>query len=183
MSTLTAAQKVSPHGEPTEGLECLVTMEDITSDNYVEYQCYPSLVWKPAKVEQAVVEELLRTQFHVYIERVNKTDCQAELKRLLASGPPIYVSDPYGLPLGESDVASDTIDGSRTLNDEDTHIVQLWFASDNQERSAKLDGAVEGEEREKLWQGLKQFIVVEGMEDGDDEDVEQAKTEIAPSYV
>lgn len=178
MPTSTTAQKVSPHGEPPEGLECLVTMEDITSDNYVEYQCYPSLVWKPAKIEQAVIEELLRTQFHVFKERVNQADCQAELMRLLATGPPIYVSDPYGLPLSE-DANDDTIVGSRTTDDEDTHIVQLWFASDNQERSAKLDGAVEGEERDKLWQELKQFRDVEGKEDGDDE---KAKKEIAPSY-
>ena len=113
------------HGPPPDGLECLVTMEDIDDSNYVEYQCFPSLEWKPALMEQSVLEELLKTQFYSYIARVKKTDCQAELRRLLATGPPIFVSDPHGLPLA---------DGSN-----DSHIIKLWFASDKTERSAKLD--------------------------------------------
>jgi len=105
-------------------------------------------------MEQSVIEELLKTQFHSYIERVKKSDCQAELKRLLSTGPPVYISDPHGLP----------------IQDNDTHIVALWFASDDTERSAKLHGAVEGGERDKLWNELKEFIVVEGKEEGDDDD-------------
>jgi hypothetical protein len=160
------------HGSPPDGWECLVTMEDITAENYVEYQCYPSLTWRPAKMEQSVIEELQRTQFSSYIERVKKTDCQAELKRLLAAGPPIYIADHLGLPLGDEEVpfvdnlSSDT----STIVSKDTHIVKLWFASDNLERSAKLDGAVEGVERDRLWEELRQFIVVEGTEPGDEAD-------------
>jgi hypothetical protein len=110
--------------------------------------------------EQSVVEQLLKEQFHQFVARVKTTDCQAELRRLLADGPPIYISDKHALPLEEGD----------------THIIKLWFASDNLERSAKLDGAVEGEEREALWQELKEFIIVEGKEEGDD-DEEQGKQE------
>ena len=51
----------------------------------------------------------------------------------------------------------------------------MWFAVDGQERTAKLKGAVEGEEREKLWNELKEFISVEGKEDGDDEDDDEKK--------
>jgi hypothetical protein len=178
---MSSSSAQASHGEPPEGFECLVTMEDITSANYVEYQCYPSLQWKPAKMEQAVIEELLRTQFRTYIERVKTTDCQAELKRLLAAGPPVHVSDPHGLPLNndDNDATNNAQGGTGTTedDDDDTHIEQLWFASDNRERSAKLEGAVEGEEREKLWQDLQQFIVVEGKEEGDDEDDDKANTE------
>jgi hypothetical protein len=99
---------------------------------------------------------LLAEQFHQYVERVKKTDCQAELKRLLAKGPPIYIEDKHALPLDDSIG--------------DTHVVQLWFARDNQEVSAKLMGAVEGEERQVLWDELKQFVIVEGKEAGDDDD-------------
>jgi hypothetical protein len=156
----------SKHGTPPDGLECLVTMEDITIEdgNYVEYQCYPSLEWKPALMERSVVEQLLQTQFQQYLDRVKQTDCQAELKRLLATGPPIYVSDAHGLP----------------LPDDQSHVVKLWYASDNAERSAKLHGAVEGEERDKLWEELRQFVIVEGKEPGDndeDEDQDKASTE------
>jgi len=118
----------------------------------VEYQCHPSMKWKPALFEQSVVEQLLQDQFTQFVDRVKKTDCQAELRRLLDKGPPIYIEDSHGLPLDEGD----------------THAVKLWYASDGQERSAKLVGAVDGEEREELWNELKQFIIVEGKEDIDD---------------
>jgi hypothetical protein len=120
----------------------------------VEYQGYPSLQWRPALFEQAAVEQLLADQFHQFVERVKTTDCQAELRRLLDTGPPCFVSDPNGFPLVEGD----------------THVLRLWYASDNQERSAKLAGAVEGEEREALWTELKAFLIVEGKEEGDDDD-------------
>lgn len=110
--------------------------------------------WKPALYEQSVVQQLLETQFHDFVGRVKKTDCQAELRRLLSAGPPVYISDKHALPLEE----------------DDTHVIKLWYASDDQERSAKLDGAVEGEERQKLWDELKRFIIVEGKEEGDDDD-------------
>jgi hypothetical protein len=100
------------------------------------------------------VEQLMADQFHQFVERVKTTDCQAELRRLLAAGPPVYVSDPNGFPLPEGD----------------THVIQLWYASDNQERSAKLAGAVDGEEREVLWNELRAFLIVEGKEEGDDDD-------------
>jgi len=146
------------HGKPTEGMCCLCTMEDITEEdqNYVEFQSYPSMKWQPAQFELCVVQQLIDTQFQQYVDRVKKTDCQAELRRLLASGPPIYVSDKVALPLAEEET--------------DTHVCKLWFAMDGQERSAKLKGAVEGEEREKLWKELKEFIIVEGKEEGDEDD-------------
>ena len=50
----------------------------------------------------------------------------------MEKGPPVWVSDQHGLTLPEGD----------------THVQQLWFMSDGQERSAKLAGALEGEERQ-----------------------------------
>jgi hypothetical protein len=129
------------HGPVPMDWECLVTMEDITEDNYVEYLSRPSGLWQPAKIEQSVVEHLICTQFNDYVAKVRQSDCQAELRRLLESGPPIYVSDPHGLPLIETD----------------THIEFLWFSSDQQTRSARLQNAVEGAERERLWEELRAF--------------------------
>ena len=117
--------------------------------------------WKPALYERSVVEQLLQDQFQQFIERVKETDCQAELRRLLQTGPPIYIQDKHAFPLEEGD----------------THVVKLWFAADRQERSAKLQGAVEGDEREKLWQELNQFIIEEGKEEGDDDDEQDNKEE------
>ena len=112
--------------------------------------------WHPAKYEERVILQLLNNQFHTFVSKVKTTDCQAELRRLLANGPPIYISDKHALALPP--------------HNGDTHICQLWFSSDNKERSAKLEGALEGEERQKLWDELKQFIVEEGQEAGDIDD-------------
>jgi hypothetical protein len=98
--------------------------------------------------------QLLDTQFEQYISRVKTTDCQAELRRLLKCGPPIYVSDKHAFPLEE----------------DDTHVCRLWFAVDSVERSSKLKGALEGEERDALWRDLNGFIIEVGKEDGDDVD-------------
>jgi len=109
--------------------------------------------WKPALFELSVIQQLLNDQFEQYVERVKTTNCQAELRRLLASGPPIYISDKHGLALDESE----------------EYVIKLWYACDGNERSAKLKGALEGEERMKLWEELKSFIIVEGKEDIDEE--------------
>jgi hypothetical protein len=98
--------------------------------------------------------QLLDTQFEQYISRVKTTDCQAELRRLLRGGPPIYVSDKHAFPLEE----------------DDTHVCRLWYAVDGKERSAKLKGALEGEERDALWRDLNEFIIEVGKEEGDDVD-------------
>jgi hypothetical protein len=50
-------------------------MEDITKEdgNYVEYQTYPSMKWRPAMYEQSVVEQLLQSQFHAFVDKVKTT--------------------------------------------------------------------------------------------------------------
>uniref|UniRef100_K3WX72 Uncharacterized protein n=1 Tax=Globisporangium ultimum (strain ATCC 200006 / CBS 805.95 / DAOM BR144) TaxID=431595 RepID=K3WX72_GLOUD len=132
------------HGKPAEGMECLATMEDITEEdsNYCEYQTAPSGAWHPALFASDVVQQLLDTQFHQYMKAVQQPDCKAELRRLVNKGPPIYVEDKHALALPEGD----------------THVIKLWFAKDNEERSAKLDGALEGDARETLWAELKQLL-------------------------
>ena len=75
---------------------------------------------------------------------MQKTDCLAELRRLLEQGPPMYISDKHALPLA---------DGER-----DTHICRLWYADDGLERSALLTGALQGSEREELWDRLKALL-------------------------
>ena len=69
------------------------SLPDISLHQIVEYQTYPSLQWKPCQFEASVVQQLLDTQFQQYLTRVKSTDCQAELKRLLKNGPPIYIHD------------------------------------------------------------------------------------------
>jgi len=140
----------------------------------VEYQTYPSMTWHPCFYERSVVEHLLKTQFGAFLERVKKTDCQAELRRLLKDGPPIWLSDQHALPLPgakkgdketEEEEADDTV--------KDTHVCALWYAADDTVVPAKLEGAVEGDDRENLWNELRRFLVEEGKEPGDEEEEQE----------
>jgi hypothetical protein len=88
---------------------------------------------------------LLRVHNHTYnydFYRV-EADCKATLRRLLEKGPPIWLEDKHGFPIPENG---------------DTHVITLWFMHSNEERSAKLKGALEGEAREKLWLELKELM-------------------------
>ena len=149
----------STHGSPAEGMECPVTYEDITSSNYVEYTVSDDPgVWHVCPFEQMAVEQLVNTQFDKWIERVNKTDCQAELKRLLSKGPPIYVSDKVGFEKARN--KDEGLDG----NGEGRFVEKLWYMADGSERSGKLANALEGEKRDKKWTELKTF---HGFEEAD----------------
>ena len=145
------------------------------------------MLWYPCRYEQSVVEHLLKTQFPDFIERVKTTDCQAELRRLLKNGPPVYISDNNALPVVvvvvvESDVVvvdgkekevgkdkdkSETQQSQSQSQSQSSYICNLWYASNpDQEISSKLHGAVEGEDRDNLWTELKEFLVEEGKEPG-----------------
>jgi len=131
------------HGKPEDGLECMATMEDITEEdgNFCEYQTAPSMSWHAAKFSADVVRRLIYTQFEEYMANVRKADCEADLKRRLAKGPPVWVEDKHALPLPE----------------DDTHVCRIWLASDSEEYSAKLLNCVEEAERDALWEELKKF--------------------------
>lgn len=146
---------MAAHGEPPAGLECMATMEDITAaeGNYCEYQTRPSGAWHPALFAADVVQQLLASQFHTFMKKVQEADCKAELRRLVARGPPVWLEDKHALPLPEGD----------------DHIAQVWFAKDGLERSAKLAGALEGEARQRLWDELRQLM------DAMDEDAEEVR--------
>ena len=118
-------------------------MEDITEENYCEYQTFPSMKWNPSLFASDIVKQLVSTQFHQYMKAVQQPDCKAELRRLLTSGPPIYVQDKHALPIPEGD----------------THIIKIWYMQDDAEVEAKLDGALEGDARQQLWDELKLLLV------------------------
>ena len=117
------------HGEPTDGMECMATMEDITTEdkNYCEYQTMPSGRWHPSLYSTDVLLRLIKTQFPDYMSGVRKADCEADLKRRLDKGPPVWVEDKHALPCPE----------------EDTHIERIWLADTGKEYSAKLKDCVE----------------------------------------
>jgi len=117
--------------------------------------------WKPALFEASIIDMMLSQQFHDYVEKVKKTDCQAALRRLLVAGPPVYIFDKNALSLAENT---------------DKYVCKLWYARKPEEEvSAKLIGALEGKEREKLWKELEQFIIIDGKEEDDKDANERSK--------
>ena len=86
--------------EPPRPAAGAVRMAGRSADGWLRrYRTAPSGTWKPALFEQSVVEQLMSTQFGGYCKKVQESDCAAEMKRLMAKGPPVWVNDPHGLPV------------------------------------------------------------------------------------
>ena len=141
----------SEHGEPPEGAWCMATSEDLTSANYCEYQTAPSGSWHASGFGAESVRRLICTQFADFVRGVRTATCEADLRKRLERGPPLWLEDQYGLPLPEGD----------------THVCRVWFAADGKEYSAKLRGGVDGTERDALWSELKAFTPLPRSENRD----------------
>eukprot|EP00596_Hydrurales_sp_CCMP1899_P001337 CAMPEP_0119041888 /NCGR_PEP_ID=MMETSP1177-20130426/14160_1 /TAXON_ID=2985 /ORGANISM="Ochromonas sp, Strain CCMP1899" /LENGTH=105 /DNA_ID=CAMNT_0007008289 /DNA_START=231 /DNA_END=548 /DNA_ORIENTATION=+ len=101
-----------------------------------------------------------KTQWSTYTTALEKTTCKAEQRRLLAKGPPINVSDTKALPCP---------DGGE--------VHTLWYMSDGLERSAKLEGSLTGEDRQKYWDEQASFYIAEEVDDEGDEKKDEISAE------
>lgn len=136
------------HGSPVEGSSCACCWDDITSENYVEYRSFDSssahssLQWLPSGYCQACVEQLIKTQWYTYVSSIEKSTCRAEMKRLLARGPPVNVRDPKAMPCPD-----------------EREVAELWYISDGAVHDAKLEGSLTGEAREAFWKEKLEFFL------------------------
>ena len=63
-----------------------------------------------------------------------------------------------------------TIHDSKALTVPENAVVELlWYASDSQEHSSKLVGALEGEARTKYWEEQKLFYIHDEADDATEE--------------
>ena len=62
-------ERMGTHGEPEEGMECMVTFNDITKENFCEYQTVPSGKWHPCKFCAEVVRDILLANSSVFATR------------------------------------------------------------------------------------------------------------------
>jgi hypothetical protein len=129
------------HSTPAEGVNCMCCWDDISSANYVEYRPASGSAWLASGYCQTCIEELIRTQWQVYVSGIEKSTCRAEMKRLLGRGPPINLRDSKALACPD-----------------EGEVHELWYTSDNQIHSAKLLGSLEGEERDKFWKEKLEFF-------------------------
>jgi hypothetical protein len=91
--SLCMAQHARPSGD------CLVCYEELTDDTYAEYRVSAASPWLPAKFCTDCIQTVLDTKFDAYINGVANSTCEAELKRYMIKGPPIYIEDPTGFPV------------------------------------------------------------------------------------
>ena len=119
--------------------DCLCCLEEITKSNFVKYKFdLEAEEWLESKYCKDCVILLLNTQWKTYLDGL-KDDCKKTVKNLIISGPPINIKDKDGFP------------------GEDNKEVQILYYDDSEQR-AKLNGTLEGEDREKYWNELKSLL-------------------------
>jgi hypothetical protein len=123
------------HSAPSSGSTCACCWDDLSNENYVEYQPQSSSAeetanggWLPAGFCENCTEHLLRTQFPLWTEALAKSTCLAEQRRLLKRGPPVNLRDDKALPCPENG-----------------EVAKLWYMRTNEEKVAKLEGSLAGE--------------------------------------
>ena len=126
--------------------------------------------WKPSTTCQCCIEIMLERQFKQYQERLAATDCKKEQRRMLQAGPPINLS--VCLTFCDLNMNNSLNKEKYCLPCPEGHsgeIDKLWYASGQIEKSAKLAGSLEGEERMKWWDDQKSFLIsTESDEDQED---------------
>eukprot|EP01045_Picozoa_sp_COSAG04_P018790 COSAG04_NODE_1766_length_5644_cov_43.927915_2_plen_643_part_00 len=180
-----ADDELEPVGHPStaaDDAECCVFMIPIDQTNYVEYRVAPTGRWYAAPVCDEVLLDLLRgehnqfTQWLGVIEAVGSDpdSCNGALKnQVLKQGPPVYLASTSMLPLpsgathvdvlwfagGVPQAASSTTASEPEPAPEpepEPEPVLAEFAGDARYLSARLQGSVDGEVRERLWDMHKQ---------------------------
>jgi len=134
------------HQKPEKDAECLAFYIDIDESNYCEYQS-SSGKWYPSPYCDDVVKHLVATQFEKYRQDCDKCTCKRQMRRFIERGPPIWLSD-QALPVEDGE-----------------HITNVWFSSENTTESAKLTGALVGQERKELWNHYKVIFEILDEED------------------
>ena len=116
------------HQTPLDGATCMSCWDDVDQSNYVEFRASESAVWTASGFCETCVGYLLKSQWEIYTSALAKTTCKAEQRRLLQSGPPINLKDAKALPCPD-----------------EGEVHSLWYMSDGEVHSAKLDGSLTGE--------------------------------------
>ena len=115
------------------GDECCICFTDFDNETKVLYQDKPDSEWKTAAYCFECTKHMLKSNWQMYKDKVEKADCKRALRGALKSGPPINMRD-IGFPC-----------------DNDTGEVLKMKCNDS-EFSPKLEGSLEGDERNKWWE-------------------------------
>lgn len=130
------------HGSPNPDATCMCCFDQITADNYAEYQAAENSPWLPSKYCTMCIEIMLKSNWKIFRKSIEEDDCLRSKRRLLIKGPPINLYEPCGFPCPD-----------------DGEVFMFWHMSDNQEHSAKLEGSFTGQERQDYWELQKIALV------------------------
>lgn len=134
--------------------ECIICCDDLDEHTLLQYRKNNSDTWFNTNVCSNCVLYMKDTQFSNYVEKVKMTDCKKELKQLLDKGPPIWTSDPNIFDQVNYEPDQIELEG-QGQQEQQEHVVELKY--NGVIMSAKLTGALEGNERLELWNNLKKM--------------------------
>lgn len=125
------------HSSDMIGMDCSFCFNEIT--DCVEYKKNTTNEWFQSSICFECIMYLKRSQYGDYITQIQSTDCKRTLKRLLEMGPPLWVHD---------------VNVFKNVDYENNENV-IEFKCNDEIISARLEGSVDGEERKRLWDSLR----------------------------
>ena len=131
---------ISFHDRFPKQAECTACFGQIDSSNYVLYKDDIFKDWITCGYCLECVEYMLQHSWESFVDQVIKADCLAALTKLLARPPPTNFRDGVGVP----------------CNNETGEVVKFYF--NGAEQSAKLEGALVGDERDQWYDEMKQRL-------------------------
>ena len=136
-------QQVESDNDSTSELEnisCLICFDDLTEDDIVLYKISSDIEYIRSDCCKSCVKHLIENSWDVYIDRIKKAECEAEMKRLIEYGPPVN--------LRCMSIMTNYNNNEKIKPDEEFE--SLYF--DNQIQSAKLIGSLDFDSNERnLW--------------------------------
>lgn len=126
-------------------MSCSFCWDDLSDDNMCSYRTFLKKEWLPSAWCVTCVKAYLGTQHQAWIDGVRNATCPKELQRLIDVGPPIWLHDAKTFVVPEGD-----------------HLYE--FNHNNETFSARLVNAVEGADREKLWNEMRAVMYVKAQE-------------------
>ncbi len=125
--------------------ECSICYEEFVNEDGESTSCSfrgaSEEEWKVSNVCWLCVERMINDGWKHYLDQLDKATCAAEMRRLLTAGPPTHLRDTKAFPVAN----------------ENGQVHEFKLAS-GLIVSAKLKGALDGQERLDWWQEKKNLI-------------------------
>lgn len=136
-------------------MNCNICFDDINDHNNVKYRLNQDDLWYDVNCCDLCIKNLLNTLWNTYLNNIKSADCASSLKRLLKHGSPINLRCYDILDLSNSD-------------DENKYKEIHELLINNEIISAKLEGSIIGDDRQKLFDDncimLKYLESLEGIQ-------------------